>query len=101
MKRLLKLLFFLVLVTIVMSCGEKPEDQKTVANLQQKIEQLTKKISELEKENASLMGKIKELTQEVSEKEVYKFGLLLVGPYNDHGWSQAHFDGGKGIMWKR
>ena len=23
------------------------------------------------------------------------FGLLLVGPYNDHGWSQAHFDGGK------
>jgi simple sugar transport system substrate-binding protein len=19
-------------------------------------------------------------------------GLLLVGPYNDHGWSQAHFD---------
>jgi len=25
----------------------------------------------------------------------YKFGLLLVGPYNDHGWSQAHFEGGK------
>ena len=25
----------------------------------------------------------------------YTFGLLLVGPYNDHGWSQAHFDGGK------
>ena len=24
----------------------------------------------------------------------YTFGLLLVGPYNDHGWSQAHFDGG-------
>lgn len=23
------------------------------------------------------------------------FGLLLVGPYNDHGWSQAHFDAGK------
>ncbi len=25
----------------------------------------------------------------------YTFGLLLVGPYNDHGWSQAHFEGGK------
>jgi basic membrane protein A and related proteins len=25
----------------------------------------------------------------------YIFGLLLVGPYNDHGWSQAHFDAGK------
>ena len=23
------------------------------------------------------------------------FGLLLVGPYNDHGWSQAHYEGGK------
>ncbi len=25
----------------------------------------------------------------------FTFGLLLVGPYNDHGWSQAHFEGGK------
>lgn len=25
----------------------------------------------------------------------YIFGLLLVGPYNDHGYSQAHYDGGK------
>ena len=25
----------------------------------------------------------------------YVFGLLLVGPYNDHGWSQAHFEAGK------
>jgi len=23
------------------------------------------------------------------------FGLLLVGPYNDHGWSQAHYEAGK------
>ena len=23
------------------------------------------------------------------------FGLLLVGPYNDHGYSQAHFEGGE------
>ncbi|OQY51998.1 MAG: BMP family ABC transporter substrate-binding protein [Desulfobacteraceae bacterium 4572_88] len=25
----------------------------------------------------------------------FTFGLLLVGPYNDHGYSQAHYDGGK------
>jgi simple sugar transport system substrate-binding protein len=24
----------------------------------------------------------------------FKFGLLLVGPYNDHGWSQAHYEAG-------
>ena len=23
------------------------------------------------------------------------FGMLLVGPYNDHGWSQAHYEGGR------
>jgi simple sugar transport system substrate-binding protein len=27
--------------------------------------------------------------------EPFTFGILLVGPYNDHGWSQAHFEGGK------
>ena len=27
--------------------------------------------------------------------KTFTFGLLLVGPYNDHGWSQAHFEGGK------
>lgn len=25
----------------------------------------------------------------------FKFGLLLVGPYNDHGWSQAHYEAGE------
>ena len=25
----------------------------------------------------------------------FTFGLLLVGPYNDHGYSQAHYEGGE------
>ena len=25
----------------------------------------------------------------------FSFGLLLVGPYNDHGWSQAHYEAGQ------
>ena len=28
-------------------------------------------------------------------KQPFVFGMLLVGPYNDHGWSQAHYDAGK------
>ncbi len=28
------------------------------------------------------------------EPEEFVFGMLLVGPYNDHGWSQAHYDAG-------
>ncbi len=27
----------------------------------------------------------------------FVFGMLLVGPFNDHGWSQAHFEAGKYI----
>ncbi len=32
--------------------------------------------------------------------EKFVFGLLLVGPYNDHGWSQAHYDAGLYIQQK-
>jgi len=33
-------------------------------------------------------------TEETMTEEEYTFGMLLVGPYNDHGWSQAHYDAG-------
>jgi simple sugar transport system substrate-binding protein len=32
-----------------------------------------------------------------AEKPNMTFGILMVGPYNDHGWSQAHYDAGKYI----
>lgn len=32
-----------------------------------------------------------------AEAEEFTFGLLMVGPANDHGWSQAHFESGKEI----
>ncbi|MFN2187574.1 MAG: BMP family ABC transporter substrate-binding protein, partial [Candidatus Promineifilaceae bacterium] len=28
------------------------------------------------------------------ESEDVAFGVILVGPKNDHGWSQAHYEGG-------
>ena len=31
----------------------------------------------------------------LAEEKPNIFGLLLVGPYNDHGWSQAHYEGAK------
>ncbi len=30
----------------------------------------------------------------------FTFGLLLVGPYNDHGWSQAHYEAGQYVEQK-
>lgn len=32
---------------------------------------------------------------ESATPDEYVFGLLLVGPYNDQGWSQAHYDAGQ------
>jgi simple sugar transport system substrate-binding protein len=30
-----------------------------------------------------------------ADEKPFIFGMLLVGPFNDHGWSQAHYEGGK------
>ena len=32
-----------------------------------------------------------EAPTEVPAPEELVFGVILVGPYNDHGWSEAHF----------
>src|SRR3972149_1021733 len=34
------------------------------------------------------------LPPEPAPEEPFIFGMLLVGPYNDHGWSQAHYEAG-------
>jgi basic membrane protein A and related proteins len=36
-----------------------------------------------------------ETTTTVAAPKEFTFGMLLVGPYNDHGWSQAHYEAGK------
>jgi len=30
-----------------------------------------------------------------NQKGEFVFGVILVGPYNDHGWSEAHYNAGK------
>jgi len=56
----------------IMSCGKSEEPQKPAGT-----------------EKAEAPAKVAE-----KPAEPFIFGLLLVGPYNDHGWSQAHYDGG-------
>jgi simple sugar transport system substrate-binding protein len=36
--------------------------------------------------------------EEPAAAEPLIFGMILVGPQNDHGWSQAHFDGGQYVV---
>ncbi|MGD2268870.1 MAG: BMP family ABC transporter substrate-binding protein [Desulfobacterales bacterium] len=45
--------------------------------------------------SVSMLMAIIPLPIEAAQKKTYVFGLLLVGPYNDHGWSQAHYEGGE------
>ena len=33
-------------------------------------------------------------TEAPAAAEPFIFGILMVGPYNDHGWSQAHYEAG-------
>jgi len=37
---------------------------------------------------------------EEAAEEPFVFGMLFVGPYNDRGWSQAHYDAGEYVMEK-
>jgi simple sugar transport system substrate-binding protein len=36
-----------------------------------------------------------DVAEPVPEGESLTFGMILVGPQNDHGWSQAHFEAGE------
>jgi simple sugar transport system substrate-binding protein len=36
-------------------------------------------------------------TEPVQDEE-FVFGMLLVGPFNDHGWSQAHYEAGQYVV---
>ncbi len=33
-------------------------------------------------------------TEDATDAEAFVLGMVLVGPYNDAGWSQAHYEGG-------
>ncbi|WP_437682730.1 BMP family lipoprotein [Sorangium sp. So ce131] len=37
---------------------------------------------------------------EAAPTEAYKVGMILVGPYNDKGWNQAHYDGIRAVLSK-
>lgn len=39
-------------------------------------------------------------TTTAAEPEPFIFGMVFVGPYNDHGWSQAHFEAGEYVKLK-
>ncbi len=85
MKRWLALLAALLLV--VAACGDSGDDggddtPETVAAAQ---------------DDTTTTEAAGEDDPPTTEGEEFVFGMILVGPQNDRGWSQAHFEGGKYI----
>lgn len=40
------------------------------------------------------------VSKPVEKAEEFVFGVILVGPYNDHGWSEAHYTAAKYVTEK-
>jgi len=65
-----------ILVLVMAACGPKPTETPEVV-----VPEETEQPAETTEEP-------------VAEPEEFIFGILMVGPYNDHGWSQAHYEAG-------
>ncbi len=93
------LVCMLVAAMLLASCAQQSDDTSD------KAAALTSENDALRKENLALRKQIAELEKKIADagsdatdqSAPFTFGLLLVGPYNDHGWSQAHYEAGKAV----
>ncbi len=68
-----------ILVLVMAACGPKPTETPT----------------EVQPEPTEEPTEESQPTEEPpAEPEEFIFGMLMVGPYNDRGWSQAHYEAG-------
>lgn len=86
MEKMKKALFLsLILITVLSiglaSCGpapaEEPADEPAVAE---------------ESEEVSEPAEAEEAEEAAEPEEVFTIGLMTVGPFDDHGWSQLHYE---------
>jgi simple sugar transport system substrate-binding protein len=71
---------------------------QTVATTPAATSAPTKAMTEEPKTEAPTMEATAEMTEAASGEFV--FGMVLVGPKNDHGWSQAHYEAGQYVEQK-
>lgn len=84
MKKLVWLVLLLTLALAVAACGGTAE---VAAPEETGVEEVT------EPEGGEAAPAEEEAAEEMAESFV--FGVVLVGPRNDRGWSQAHYEGGQ------
>jgi simple sugar transport system substrate-binding protein len=82
MRHLNKLFVFVVLLSMVLSaCGGAPAATEQPAEQPAQPEQ-------------PAATEVPAQPEQPAMEEKFIFGMLLVGPYNDRGYSQAHYEGG-------
>ena len=101
-KLILILVVLLLIPTLILSACQ-PAAEPTEEEVEEVVEE-TEEVEEPEEVEETEEVEEPEETEEVVEEteepteepepEEFIFGLLMVGPYNDRGWSQAHYDAG-------
>ena len=76
------LALLMVLAMIAAACSDSSDDTTTTVGGD---------------ETATTVGGDDTTTTAAMSGDGFTFGMILVGPENDHGWSQAHFEAGKYI----
>jgi simple sugar transport system substrate-binding protein len=83
------LALLLIPVLLLSACQPAAETEEPVAE----TEETEAPVAETE-ETEEPVTETEEPTEGVVEPEEFIFGILMVGPYNDRGWSQAHYEAG-------
>jgi simple sugar transport system substrate-binding protein len=84
-RKLWSLLAMLAILSLLVAACGQPQPTEPPPVEEEEMAEPTEAMEEEEME---------EPTEEMAEEEPFTIGMLLVGPFNDRGWSQAHYDGG-------
>lgn len=87
---------FLISTMLFAACQPMVEPTEVVEETSAPVEETETPVEETVEpveETQEPVEETEEVTEE-SEPEEFIFGMLLVGPYNDRGWSQAHYEAG-------
>lgn len=75
-------IILMLMALFLAACGGTTEEPAPAEEVEQPAQEVEEP-EEMEEEEAP------------AESEEFVFGMILVGPKNDHGWSQAHYEAGQ------
>lgn len=97
---LVRTLMVLLLATLLVACGQQPTAQPTTAPAAEATTAPAAEATTAPAAEATTVPAAEATTAPVATGEEYIFGMVLVGPINDGGWNQAHFDAAKYVEQK-